>query len=170
MAWWCSRRASQSQLTRRGPHHSCVVGHQHSCGTGQADTKSGSLLHERRRKGKGCKAANGCAPPRLQRLYNFFTAYGLWSSGHWREAGDQDCSPVPCGCAAIQSSYWLLAPCQSRHRGCGWGGCRQNNQNGNQRCSPTPFSPLLPHLLAPVNTKPRYTSAAQVITSLCPAV
>ena len=42
-------------------------------------------------------------------------------------------------------------------------------KKGSKRCSPTPFSPFLPHLLAPANTKPGYTSAAQLITSLCPA-
>lgn len=110
---------------------------------------------------KGYKAANGCAHPTLQRLSKFFTAQGSCNTGKWREAG----SPVPCGCVAIQCSHRLLVTCQRRHQGRGWGGCRHNNQ---EMLSNT-FLSLLPHLLAPANTKPGYTPAAQLTTSLCPA-
>lgn len=138
---WCSRRASQPRLTRRCPQHSCVVGHRHSCGTNQADTKPGSLLHERRRKGKGCKAANGCAHPTLQRFSNSPRLVQLRPMERGWGRGLLPSSLWLCG------HRWLRVPCQRRPRGRGWGGCHQNNQKGNQEMlSNTFLSPSPPSI------------------------
>lgn len=57
------RGAPEGRHSPRGPQLSCIVGHQRSGGTGQADTKPGSLLHERREK--GLQGSNGSASPTL---------------------------------------------------------------------------------------------------------